>query len=371
MTTVNMLDLKAEFGLLRDEVRAAIDGVLEHQRLIGGPEVGRLEERIAALCGQRFAVAVSSGTDALLSTMMALGVGPEDEVITTPFTFFATAGAIARLGARPVFVDIEPDTFNIDPGKVEAAVTTKTKAIIPVHLFGQCAEMDPILESAARCGNIPVLEDAAQAIGASYRDRRAGALGLAAAFSFYPTKNLGGFGEGGMILTGDEALAERCRLTRNHGQSSGYYHDFVGGNFRLDSIKAAILLVKLDHLERFQTNRQRNAARYDELLADTPVQTPVVRAYNKSVYHQYSMLCDRRDELIAHLKEHGIGCGIYYPVPLHLQPCFAHLGYKPGDLPVAEETAKRILSLPVHPMLNEADIARCAGRITEFYKGPD
>ncbi len=367
MTTVNMLDLKAELGLLRDEVRVAIDGVLEHQRFIGGPEVGRLEERIAALCGQRFAVAVSSGTDALLSTMMALGVGPEDEVITTPFTFFATAGAIARLGARPIFVDIEPDTFNIDPGKVEAAISRRTKLIIPVHLFGQCAEMDPILEIAARCGNIPVLEDAAQAIGASYRDRRVGALGTAAAFSFYPTKNLGGFGEGGMIVTGDEALAERCRLTRNHGQSSGYYHDFVGGNFRLDSIKAAILLVKLNYLEQFQTNRQGNAARYNELLADIPVQTPVVRPYNKSVYHQYSILCDRRDALTAHLKERGIGCGIYYPVPLHLQPCFAHLGYKLGDFPIAEETAKRIVSLPVHPMLTDAELQQCTGAVREFF----
>ncbi len=367
MTAVNMLDLKAEFALLRDEVRRAVDEVLEEQRFIGGPQVGRLEERVAALCRQKHAVAVSSGTDALLCGLMALGVGPGDEVITTPFTFFATAGTIVRLGARPVFVDIERDTFNIDPAKIEAAITAKTKAIMPVHLFGQCADMAPIQALAARHGQLPVIEDAAQAIGATYRDRPAGSLGFAATLSFYPTKNLGGFGEGGMILTGDRDFAERCRLLRNHGQSRGYYHDFVGGNFRLDTLKAAILLVKLEHLERFQTNRRTNAALYDELLAGLPVQTPVVRPGNKMVYHQYSILCDGRDELAAHLKAQGIGTGIYYPLPLHVQPCFASLGYKAGILPVSESTARRILSLPVHPMLTPDDIKRCAAAIRGFY----
>jgi dTDP-4-amino-4,6-dideoxygalactose transaminase len=367
MPTVNMLDLKAELELFRDDVRAVVDRVLEHGRYIGGPEVERLEEAIAGLCGQKFAVAVSSGTDALLSSLMAVGVGAGDEVITTPFTFFATAGVIDRLGAKPVFVDIEPDTFNIDPGRIEAAITGQTKAIIPVHLFGQCADLDAITDVAARRGNIPVVEDAAQAVGAAYHDRPAGSLGLAATLSFYPTKNLGGFGEGGMILTGDEAFAERCRLMRNHGQSRGYYHDFVGGNFRLDSMKAGILLVKLRHLAQFQANRQRNAAIYDELLADTPVQTPAVRPYNKHVYHQYSILCDRRDDLMAHLRESGIGCGVYYPVPLHLQPCFADLGHKTGDFPESERAAERILSLPIHPMLTEADLELCAAAIRELF----
>ncbi len=367
MTTVNMLDLKAESGLFQDDVRAAIDRVLEHRRFVGGPEVEQLEQQVAALCGREFAVAVSSGTDALLSSLMTVGVRPGDEVITTPFTFFATAGVIARLGAKPVFVDIEPDTFNIDPQKVGPAVTTKTKAIVAVHLFGQCADMDALLAVADRNGGLPVIEDAAQAIGAAYRDRPAGSLGLAAAFSFYPTKNLGGFGEGGMVLTGDEAFGDRCRLMRNHGQSSGYYHEFVGGNFRLDSMKAGILLVKLAHLAQFQANRQRNAASYDRLLADVPVQTPAVRPHNKHVYHQYSILCDRRNELMAHLKEQGIGSGIYYPVPLHLQPCFADLGYKAGDLPVSESAAERILSLPIHPMLTEADVERCAAAIRRFF----
>jgi dTDP-4-amino-4,6-dideoxygalactose transaminase len=368
MAAVNMLDLKGEFELIEGEVRKAIDRVLEHQRFIGGPEVGELEEGIARLCDQKHAVAVSSGTDALVCSMMGLGVGAGDEVVTTPFTFFATAGSIVRLGAKPVFVDIEPDTFNIDPQLIEKAVTGKTKAVIVVHLFGQCAEMDSIRDVTARCGNIPVIEDAAQAIGATHRDRPAGSLGLAATFSFYPTKNLGGFGEGGMILTGDEDLAQRCRLMRNHGQSSGYYHEFVGGNFRLDTMKAAVLLAKLEHLEQFQVRRQGNAADYDRLLAEVPVQTPVVRPYHKCVYHQYSILCDRRDELMAHLKAQGIGSGIYYPVPLHLQPCFADLGYRKGDLPVSETTADRILSLPVHPMLSAADVEQVAGAIGAFYR---
>ncbi|HUU85823.1 MAG TPA: DegT/DnrJ/EryC1/StrS family aminotransferase, partial [Phycisphaerae bacterium] len=325
MRSVGMLDLKAEYALFRDQARAVVDQVLDDARFIGGPQVGQLEERVASLCERKFAVAVSSGTDALLCAMMCLGVEPGDEVITTPFTFFATVGTIHRLGARPVFVDVEPDTFNIDPAKIEAAVTDRTKLILPVHLFGQPAEMDAIKEIAAGHERVRVLADAAQAIGATYRARPACAAGCATTLSFYPTKNLGGFGEGGMILTDDEALAHRCRMARNHGETSRYHHEFVGGNFRLDTIKAAILLIKLDHLARFLEARQRNAARYDELLADVPVTTPVVRPHSVSAWHQYSILCDDRDALMAHLKERGVGSGIYYPVPLHLQACFAYL----------------------------------------------
>ena len=367
MKTVTMLDLKGEFALLRDAVRAAIERVLGHQWFVGGPEVKELEERLAAECGPKFAVAVSSGTDALLCAMMGLGVGPGDEVITTPFTFFATAGCIHRLGARPVFVDIEPDTFNIDPAGIEAAITEKTRLILPVHLFGQSAEMSAIDEVAVRCGELPVLADAAQAVGATCRDQPVCSRGTSSTLSFYPTKNLGGFGEGGMILTDDEALAETCRVMRNHGQTGRYEHRFVGGNFRLDTLKAAILLAKLDHLPRFLQARRRNAARYDELLAAAPVQTPVVRPHNVSACHQYSILCHERDALMAHLKQRGVGSGIYYPLPLHLQECFSYLGHKPGDFPVSEETAGRILSLPVHPMLTDEDLRYVADAVRGFY----
>ena len=369
MKKVGMLDLKGEFAALQDAVGMAVERVLGHQWFIGGPEVEELEERLAAQCSRKFAVAVSSGTDALLGAMMSLGVGPGDEVVTTPFTFFATAGCIHRTGARPVFVDIEPDTFNIDPAKIEAAITAKTKLILPVHLFGQSAEMDEIAELAAGNGNLPVLADAAQAVGATYRDRSTCSLGFASTLSFYPTKNLGGFGEGGMILTDDEAFARKCRVMRNHGQTGRYEHEFVGGNFRLDTLKAAILLAKLEFLPRFQEARRRNAARYDELLAAAPVQTPVVRPHKVSAFHQYSILCDDRDALMAHLKEHGVSSGIYYPLPLHLQECFRYLGYKPGDLPVSEQTAARILSLPIHPMLTDEDLQHVADSVREFYAG--
>ena len=367
MRNVAMLDLQAEYESLQGDVRAAIGRVLDHQRFIGGPEVGELEQRLADLCKRKFAVAVSSGTDALLSAMMSLGIGPDDEVITTPFTFFATAGCIHRTGAKPVFVDIEPDTFNIDPAKIESAITAKTKLIIPVHLFGQCADVDAINQVAARHGNIPILEDAAQAIGATYHGRPACSLGFAAALSFYPTKNLGGFGEGGMVLTDDEAFANRCRMCRNHGETSRYHHEFVGGNFRLDTMKAAILLVKLDRLSQLNAARQRNAARYAELLADAPVQTPVVRDYNTSVFHQYSILADDRDGLMAHLKECGVGSGVYYPVPLHLQECFRQLNYRAGDFPISEAAAGRILSLPIQPMLADEDLRHVADCIRSYY----
>ena len=365
MRSVSMLDLKAEYRLFRDEIRAAIDGVLESQHFIGGPAVGELETALSAHCGVKHAIAISNGTDALLCALMALEVGHGDEVILPSFTFFATAGTVARLGARPVFVDIDPQTFNIDPELVEKAVTPKTRAIIPVHLFGQCADMDAI-NGVARRHSIKIVEDAAQAIGAKYKGRPAGALGDLASLSFYPTKNLGGFGEGGMIFTNDERLASVCRQLRNHGESQRYYHDRVGGNFRLDTMKAAILLVKLKKLDDFTRRRKQNAEAYDRLLARAGVTTPSVSEACEHVYHQYSILSDRRDELAGYLRDRGIGSAVYYPVPLHLQKCFAHLGYKPGSLPVTEQAATRILSLPCHPMLGADDLEYVSARVHEF-----
>jgi dTDP-4-amino-4,6-dideoxygalactose transaminase len=364
---IGMLDLKAEFPELEAEVRAAIDGVLASQAFIGGPQIAAFESRVAERLGCPHAIAVSSGTDAILMALMAAGIGPGDEVITTPFTFFATAGCVHRLGAKPVFVDIDPRCFNIDPEKIEPAITPRTKAILPVHLFGQCANMDAIGEIVKR-HDLIVIEDAAQAIGATYRGTSAGTLGLAGCFSFYPTKNLGGFGEGGMVTTHDDAFAERCRQTRNHGQTETYYHAFVGGNFRMDTLKAAILDVKLARLDRANAARRENAARYDALLADLPeIETPQVNSDCHMVYHQYSILCDRREELRQALGDASIGSGIYYPVPLHRQPCFADLGYKEGDLPVSEACARRILALPIHPNLTADDVARVAGAIRAFH----
>ncbi len=365
MRSVSMLDLKAEYRLFRDEIRAAIDAVLESQHFIGGPAIGELETALSVHCGVAHAIAISNGTDALLCALMALDVAHGDEVILPSFTFFATAGTVARLGAKPVFVDIDPESFNLDPQLVEKAVTAKTRAIIPVHLFGQCADMGAINGVARRHG-IKVVEDAAQAIGAKYKGRPAGTLGDLASLSFYPTKNLGGFGEGGMIFANDERLATICRQLRNHGESQRYYHDRVGGNFRLDTMKAAILLVKLKRLDEFTRRRRQNAQTYDRLLAGAGVATPKVSESCEHVYHQYSILSDRRDELAGYLRDRGIGSAVYYPVPLHLQKCFAHLGYKSGSLPVTEHTAGRILSLPCHPMMAADDVEYVAARVQEF-----
>jgi dTDP-4-amino-4,6-dideoxygalactose transaminase len=366
-----MLDLKAEFPDIEREVRSAINDVLASQAFIGGPQVAEFEGQVAELLGCRHAIAVSSGTDAILLALMTAGIGPGDEVITTPFTFFATAGCIHRLGAQPVFADIEADTFNLDPARIAEAITPRTRAILPVHLFGQCAEMDAIL-ALARQHDLVVIEDAAQAIGAKQRERCAGALGNAGCFSFYPTKNLGGFGEGGMITTSDDAFNARCRQLRNHGQTETYWHALVGGNFRLDTMKAAILSVKLRRLARNNEARRAHAARYDAMLADLDgLQTPVVRAHNHMIYHQYSVLCDDRDGLRAALAAEGIGTGIYYPAPLHRQPCFADLGYGGGDFPVSESCARRVLSLPVHPVLSDEEVARVADSIRLFYCGSE
>jgi dTDP-4-amino-4,6-dideoxygalactose transaminase len=365
MRSITMLDLRGEYNLFREEIRAAVDSVLESQQFIGGPAIVELEEAIRTRYGIGHAIAISSGTDALLCTLMALGIGRDDEVIVPSFTFFATAGTVWRLGAKPVFVDIDPRTFNLDPAKIERAVTSKTRAIIAVHLFGQCADMDAINAVAARHG-LKVIEDAAQAIGATYKGRYAGKLSDVACLSFYPTKNLGGFGEGGMILTDDGELAAVARQLRNHGESQRYHHDRVGGNFRLDTMKAAILLVKLRSLDEFTRRRRHNAARYDQLLSGSAVTTPHVPHGHDPVYHQYSILCDRRDELAAFLRDRGVGTGIYYPVPLHRQRCFASLGYGPGSLSITEQTCSRVLSIPCHPMLSEEDVQYVVSCIHDF-----
>lgn len=366
MNRIDMLNLRAEFALFEREVRATVADVLNRQAFINGPAVGELERALADLVGAPHAIAISSGTDALLCALMALEVGPEDEVVVPPFTFFATAGVVHRLGAKPVFADIDARTFNMDPDALRAAITSRTRAIMPVHVFGQCAEMDAINEIAAERG-IAVVEDAAQAIGAAYRHRPACTLGRIACLSFYPTKNLGGFGEGGMILTSDDELAAIARQLRNHGEGERYHHHRVGGNFRLDTMKAAILRVKLPYLDRFTAARQANAALYDELLATAPVEPPHRAGDRTHVFHQYSILTDRRDELRAFLADRAIGSGVYYPVPLHLQPCFADLGHRRGAFPAAERTCGRVLSLPVHPMLDRRDVVRVASAVHEFF----
>jgi len=354
---VAMLDLAAEFGLFGDRIRAVVNEVLESQRFIGGPAIAELESKIAKRVGVAHAIAVSSGTDALLCALMTLGVGPGDEVIVPSFTFFATAGSVARVGATPVFVDIDERTFNLDPNRVREAMTSCTKAIIAVHLFGQCADMDAIREI-AREGGVRVIEDAAQALGASYHGQSACAMSDLACLSFYPTKNLGGFGEGGMVLTDDDELGALARQMRVHGESSRYHHERVGGNFRLDTMKAAILSVKLDYFDEFTERRRQNAKAYGGLLRDAGVTTPFVPDGHEPVYHQYSVLANARDELVTFLRERDVQSGIYYPVGLHDQACFKQ--FRHGDLPVTERACRRILSLPCHPMLTDEDLAYVA-----------
>ena len=349
---VPLLDLKAQYATIKNEVLAAVAEVLESQRCIGGPKVEELEKRIAQVSDCRYAVGVSSGTDALLACLMSLEIGPGDEVITTPFTFFASPGSIARTGAKPVFVDIDPKTYNLDPERIEAAVTRNTKAIMPVHLFGQMADMDPIMEVANRHG-LAVIEDAAQSISSTYKGRKAGSIGTTGCFSFFPSKNLGGIGDGGMVVTNDQSLCERLMILRDHGQKPQYYYHYIGGNFRLDPIQAAALLVKLPHLDRWSQERRQNSAYYDERFAGTVVRTPYISSHCVSVYNQYCIRVPRRDELVSHLRTKGIGCAVYYPVPLHLQKCFEYLGYGHGDFPQSEKAAREILALPIYPELTD------------------
>lgn len=364
---VPMLDLRAQFGPLRDEIIAEVTDVLASQMCVGGPKVAALEEKLAAACGCRYGVGVSSGTDAILNCLMSLEIGAGDAVITTPFTFFATVGSIVRVGARPLFVDIDEKTYNLDPAGLEAAMTEGAKAIMPVHLYGQMADMDPIMQVAENYG-LSVIEDCAQAIGSTYRGRPAGSMSTAGCLSFYPTKNLNAAGDGGMIVSNDEAFSHRARIMRNHGMEPKYYHKYVGGNFRLDAIQAAVLLCKLPRLEVWNEKRRQNAAFYDGAFAGSDIVTPYISEHCVSTYHQYCIRAPRRDELVAYLRDKQIGCDIYYPVPLHLQECFADLGYKEGDFPIAEAAAKDILALPIYPELTEAMLEEVADSILSYYK---
>jgi dTDP-4-amino-4,6-dideoxygalactose transaminase len=354
---VPLLDLQAQYRPLRAELLAAIARVCDSQRFIMGPEVDALEQALAAALDTPYAIAVSSGTDAILATLMALGIGRGDEVITSTYSFFATAGCVSRLGATPVFVDIDPVTYNLDPGAVSAALGPRTRAVMPVHLYGLCADMDPILELAAGAGG-PVVEDACQAIGAKYKGRQAGTLGTAGCFSFFPSKNLGAFGDGGLVITADDALAHEVRLLRNHGAEPKYLHQRIGGNFRLDALQAAVLRVKLPHLAEWTEKRRANAARDDRLFrgAALPpgVVLPVQPAGYHHIYNQFVIRVPGRDQVRASLADRRIGTEVYYPVPFHLQECFADLGYRRGAFPHAEAAASGSLALPIYGELTAA-----------------
>jgi dTDP-4-amino-4,6-dideoxygalactose transaminase len=362
---VPLLDLKAQYATIKNDVLAAVSKVLESQQCIGGPKVSQLEKKIAALSDCKFAVGVSSGTDAILNSLMSLDIGSDDEVITTPFTFFATVGCITRTGAKPVFIDIDPKTYNINPELIEKVITKKTKAIMPIHLFGQMADMDPIMEIANKY-NLAVIEDAAQSITSTYKGRKAGSIGTTGCFSFFPSKNLGAAGDGGMVVTNDERLYNRLKIMRNHGANPKYYHKFVGGNFRLDAIQAAVLLVKLSHLDDWSEARRRNAAFYNEKFSGTVVKTPDVNSVCLSIYNQYVVRVPKRDQLVAYLKEKSIGCEIYYPQPMHLQECFRNLSYKQGDFPEVEKAAKEVLAIPIYPELTDQMKGYVAETIISF-----
>lgn len=391
---VPLLDLKAQYASLREEIRQAFDRVADSQQFILGPEVEALEKEIAAYSQCEFGIGVSSGSDALLVALMAIDLKPGDEVITSSYTFFATAGAVARLHAKPVFVDIDPLTYNVDPEKITAVISDRTRAIIPVHLYGQMSDMDPIVEIARR-HELYVIEDAAQAIGAEFQGRRAGSFADMGCFSFFPTKNLGGFGDGGMITTNNADLATKIRTLRNHGYSPKYYNKVVGGNFRLDAIQAAILRVKLKYLDQWTASRQRNAATYRRLFEERELSlTPsaiagwgatetsgsslselsgVVLPHEKSggrhIYNQFVIRSGRRDQLMKHLQEWKIGTEIYYPVPMHLQECFAGLNYRQGEFPLSETAAAETLALPIYPELTDEMIAWVVEGFADFYNG--
>lgn len=369
-TPLQFLDLGAQFEHIRNELVPAVMSVLESQRFVLGPEVDRLEAEICEYLGCRFAVACASGTDALILSLLALGIGPGDEVITTPFTFVATAGAIARVGATPVFVDIDRISYNMDPECAIRAITPRTRAIMPVHLFGLPAEMH-ILVEAAKQRNIPVIEDAAQAIGASYRGNHVGTIGDMGCFSFFPSKNLGGAGDGGIVTTNDAGHADRLRLLRVHGSRQRYQYEVLGMNSRLDALQAAILRVKLRHLPDWTERRRENARRYHRLFAQTgpamDVRLPLEREGIRHVYNQFTICCSKRDELRQHLLHGDIPSEIYYPNPLHLQPAFAYLGYAKGSMPNAECAAGEVLSLPIYPELSEDQQQIIVRAITRFF----
>lgn len=402
-TNIPILDLKAQYAAIKEEINEKVLDVLTSQNFILGAEVSSLEEEIATYSGARFAVGVSSGSDALIISLMALGVGTGDAVVTTPFTFFATAGAIARLGAKPVFCDIEQRTYNLDPERLREVIEGWTKgkgsgtprarrvgkkadgcelkAIIPVHLYGQCADMDPIRDAAREYG-LAIIEDAAQAIGAEYPSRqglrKAGTMGTLGTLSFYPSKNLGGYGDGGMVLTGSSKLAEKLRCLRQHGGIKKYHYKMIGGNFRLDAIQAAVLRVKLKYLDSWQAKRRERAEAYGRKLEASGlveagwVKPPVAMYKDKGIvhyhtYHQYVVMAKRRDALQAYLKEKGIGTSVFYPIPLHLQKCFAYLGYRRGDFPVSEKAAREVLALPIYPELTDAQQNYIISCLCHFY----
>ena len=367
---VPLLDLSTQYAPLRDEILRAVTRVCDSQRFIGGPEIDALERELAALIGAGHAVAVSSGTDALLAALMAIGIGPGDEVITPTYSFFATAGCVSRLGAVPVFVDIDPVTFNVDPAAIARALTPRTRALLPVHLFGLAADMDAILDIARRAG-VPVIEDAAQAIGATYHGRSAGTMGMAGCFSFFPSKNLGAFGDGGLITTEDAALARELRLLRNHGAEPRYVHERLGGNFRLDALQAAVLRVKAPHLADWTDARRRNADRYRALFAEyglgDTARLPIEPPDRRHIYNQFVIRVPRRDSLRAHLDARRIGTEVYYPVPFHRQPCFAEVPSAAGTFPAADEAAASSLALPIFGELTAEQQRHVVSSIAEFY----
>ncbi len=362
---VPLLDLKAQYADIRTDVDQAVRSVMESARFIGGPEVSALEEEVARYSQCAHGVGCASGTDALLLALWALGVGPGDEVITSAYSFFASAGTIANNGGTPVFVDIDPRTYNLDSHRLEAAFTPRTKAVVPVHLYGQCADMTTIR---ALCDQrkVFVIEDAAQAIGSEWEGKRAGSMSDYGCFSFFPSKNLGAAGDGGMIVTQNPEYAERVRLLREHGSKPKYYHSMVGTNSRLDALQAAILRIKLRHLDRWSEARARNAALYDQLFEGSPVGRPYRDPRSRHIYNQYVIRVPKRDDLRQHMTDRGIGTEIYYPVPLHLQKCFAMLGHKPGDMPHAEAAANETLALPIYPELTEEQIRYVAASVREF-----
>jgi len=371
VTSVPLLDLKAQYATIRQHIEPIIKEVVESQYFILGPKVKKLEEKIAAYSHCNHAIGVSSGTDALLIALMAIDLKPDDEVITTPFSFFATAGVIARLNAKPVFVDIQYDTFNMNPSKIEAAISDKTKAIIPVHLFGQMAEMDPIMEIANK-HNLIVIEDAAQAIGSEDdKGRRAGSVGHIGCFSFFPSKNLGGFGDAGMVTTNDMRLAEKLIKLRVHGSEPKYYHQIVGGNFRIDALQSAIITVKLDYLDQWTEARQKNAKEYIEKFKENGLEEdlvlPKITNGYRHIFNQFVLRSSDRDDLINFLREHNIGCEIYYPVILSDQKCFSYLNYKKGDFPISEKAAEEVLAIPIYPELTSDQKDYIVGTITNFF----
>ena len=367
MNQIPYFDLPAQIRGIRKDLDAAIARTLDHCSFCLGPDVAQFEKNFAKYTGAEYCAGFNSGTSALHVAMLLLGIGSGDEVITTPFTFVATSWAISYAGARPVYVDIDDATFNLNPGLVEKAITPRTKAIMPVHLYGQPFDVDPIL-AISRKHKLPLIEDAAQAHGAKYKGKSVGTFGEISCFSFYPGKNLGACGEGGALVTNNSAFDKRARALREHGSSVRYYHDEIGYNYRMEGIQGAVLDVKLRHLDKWTNERRRVAHRYHELLAGTPLQLPREAGYVESVYHLYVVRHPRRDELKKHLETNGVGCAIHYPIPLHLQKAYAHLGCKAGDFPVAEKAARECLSLPIYPELTDAQIHRVADVIKDFFR---